>query len=377
MQGKVSSFIELYNQQLQDIKSSKDNYIRFLDIASNFYKYNFGSQVLIAAQAPKATVCAKFNFWKDINNPVKAGSKGIGIITDNKTISYVFDIRDTIGTFKPNLWEITGEDSKILIENYGVNSIEEYIKMNISEGISIGSNEKYNVILLDTCLYRCLSRCNVSKEELHKKFDFDGIESLTINEIETVGVISTKAAESFMRKADIELNKKVESDKKVSYNPIKEKDGIKEEVSTDDTDKIQGSRGSFNTGSGSGNRATGDSGRVRTNATEIHTGAEAGIGNGADKEERAELLPTEDTDGSRRTGGEDRESTESEQRNPGRMEEHGYSEMGTGNESDQTASQGTRSKGTDIQLEYYDRSAEDKSLPFFNFNNMNKVLLLI
>ena len=76
MPNKYQLVNEMGNETLKDITSSSENWIKFLDTASNNYKYSFNEQVLIYAQKPNATACADIETWnKRLKRWVNKGSK--------------------------------------------------------------------------------------------------------------------------------------------------------------------------------------------------------------------------------------------------------------------------------------------------------------
>ena len=81
MSSKYQQINELANEALKDITLNSENWIRFLNTASNNYKYDFYEQVLIYAQKPEATACAEIGLWnKRMKRWVNAGAKGIALI---------------------------------------------------------------------------------------------------------------------------------------------------------------------------------------------------------------------------------------------------------------------------------------------------------
>ena len=57
-----------------------DNYIKLLDMMSQFHQYSLNNCILILSQCPSATRCASFATWKKLKMPVKKGEKGIKIL---------------------------------------------------------------------------------------------------------------------------------------------------------------------------------------------------------------------------------------------------------------------------------------------------------
>lgn len=69
---------------------TSDNYIRYLDMLSNFPRYSYNNQMLIAIQTNyKATLVQSFNAWKKLGRKIKKGEKGIQIlapVTHKRTV---------------------------------------------------------------------------------------------------------------------------------------------------------------------------------------------------------------------------------------------------------------------------------------------------
>ena len=65
MSGKYEHITGIYNDQIQKVTASFEDWKAFLKTASNNYKYNFGEQLLIYAQKPEATACAEIGFWNE------------------------------------------------------------------------------------------------------------------------------------------------------------------------------------------------------------------------------------------------------------------------------------------------------------------------
>ena len=66
MPSKYQLVNELANETLKDITKNPENWIKFLETASNNYKYAFNEQVLIYAQKPYATACADIEIWNKV-----------------------------------------------------------------------------------------------------------------------------------------------------------------------------------------------------------------------------------------------------------------------------------------------------------------------
>ena len=63
MPNKMQLITELSNNVTKEITNTPENWLSFLDTASNNYKYSFNEQILIYAQRPDATVCTDIDTW--------------------------------------------------------------------------------------------------------------------------------------------------------------------------------------------------------------------------------------------------------------------------------------------------------------------------
>lgn len=73
----------LIMKQLEEGVSSvftSENYLRLLQIMSQFHHYSFNNCILILSQSPFATRVASFQTWKKLGYPVKKGENGIRIL---------------------------------------------------------------------------------------------------------------------------------------------------------------------------------------------------------------------------------------------------------------------------------------------------------
>lgn len=122
MPNKYQLVSEMADDTLKEISSSAENWVNFLDTASNNYKYSFNEQVLIYAQKPNTTACADIETWnKRLRRWVNKGAKGIALISienGNSVLRHVFDISDTHSGISQELklWEVKTSYENGLIE---------------------------------------------------------------------------------------------------------------------------------------------------------------------------------------------------------------------------------------------------------------------
>lgn len=121
---------ELSQQTIEAIVKSPDAWKKYLNAAPNIFRYSFEDQLLIYAQAPKATAVATYDVWNKImHRAVKKGSCGIGLIHTKRRyekIDYVFDVTQTAEKYDSrslNIWKVT-EKNETLVRTYLQNTID-------------------------------------------------------------------------------------------------------------------------------------------------------------------------------------------------------------------------------------------------------------
>lgn len=114
---------ELSKRTVDAIVKSPDAWKKYLNAAPRIFRYSFEDQLLIYAQAPKATAVATYDVWNRImHRAVKKGSSGIGLIHAKRRyekIDYVFDVSQTVERYdsRPlNIWKITDENESQIRE---------------------------------------------------------------------------------------------------------------------------------------------------------------------------------------------------------------------------------------------------------------------
>lgn len=98
--ARAEDVFSLLVQKEDEIRSSGQAWMNFLESSAYTSKYSFVDQLLIYANRPDAKACASMDFWnKRFKRWVNKGAKGIPLL-DVKTdgtyhLKYVFDISDT------------------------------------------------------------------------------------------------------------------------------------------------------------------------------------------------------------------------------------------------------------------------------------------
>lgn len=75
---KMEYVSDIARNTYKQICSNKEEWKKYLTVASKFYKYPFNDQIMIYAQRPDATACAPIEIWnKNMRCLVKRGAHGI------------------------------------------------------------------------------------------------------------------------------------------------------------------------------------------------------------------------------------------------------------------------------------------------------------
>lgn len=119
------SLEELSRSAAEEVTKNAQNWMAFLDTASNIYKYTFDEQLLIHIQRPGIRACATIDIWNDkMRRWLKRGCRGIAILDKSQpevSLKYVYDIEDTYplrdGGRTPYLWQLKEAQTEGLIRH--------------------------------------------------------------------------------------------------------------------------------------------------------------------------------------------------------------------------------------------------------------------
>ena len=234
MPNKMQLITELSNKIIKDIINTPEEWLSFLDTASNNYKYSFNEQILIYAQRPDATVCTDIDTWnKRLHRWIKKGSKGIALITNDNGIQglrHIFDISDTYDKFNRNvyIWQVEDDMHNEIIETlenrFGdlenkdnladsiINSVTNLVEDNFqdyySDFTSIVNNsyleelDELNLelyfknMMKNSISYMVLKRCGIDPKEYFDVDDFRNIVNFNTTEvISRLGIATSDIAE--------------------------------------------------------------------------------------------------------------------------------------------------------------------------------------
>lgn len=159
MANKYQLINEMASETLKEITQNGESWIKFLNTASNNYKYSFNEQVLIYAQKPNATACADIETWnKKLRRWVNKGAKGIALLSmenGRNVLRHVFDISDTHSGINKDfkLWEIKSSYENGIIETLENSFGNLEVKSNLAEAIYSASinlvEDNYQDYLVD------------------------------------------------------------------------------------------------------------------------------------------------------------------------------------------------------------------------------------
>lgn len=272
MANKYQLVNEMANETIKYISQSSENWIEFLNTASNNYKYSFSEQVLIYAQKANATACADIETWnKRLKRWVNKGAKGIALLSienGRSVLRHVFDISDTHSGIGQDLklWEVKLSYTNGIIEtlenSFGnleikdtlaeaiysssINLVEDNFQdylvdlKEVTEGSflqelnDIELESYFRGILANSIAYMTMKRCGIDPMEHFSLADFEIIKQFNNKRvISRLGAATSDIAEREIREIyssviNFEKNNKLTNrtfvnDEKMNYHNNEEK----------------------------------------------------------------------------------------------------------------------------------------------------------
>jgi len=257
---------ELSQRTIEAIVRSPDTWKKYLKATPRIFRYSFEDQILIYAQAPKATAVATYDVWNKImHRAVKKGSAGIGLIHANRRyakIDYVFDVTQTVERYdsRPlNIWKVT-EKNEPFIKEYLQNTLttdetadnipdlmQTLIKESVGEVIDDlydalkedvegtyleGMEEtqlkyEFRELLNSSIYYICLEKCGYDPEMYLTGDSFEFITNFNdISVLRHLGYATTETCNSILHGITIWL---IRNEKKISKKSIVEDSNLEVE----------------------------------------------------------------------------------------------------------------------------------------------------
>ena len=418
MAQKFDVISELYDRACLEIITDPVKWQSFLQTAGRNFKLRFDEQFLLFIQRPDATAVLEIERWNEtFERWVNKGAKGIAVFESadrsRQRLIHYFDISDThesshsrpvpIWNMKPeyettviealknafgSVYDITSLESVIKesVSNIIKNNTEKYVSdfMNVGLGSDIKSlpteeaNSLYINFVKDSVSYMIMARLGLDVDKIYSPSDFAVLSKFNSQEVfNAVGVATNKTAKIALEQIAKSIlmyeqkNRTFDLSENKNYNA--------------DVNKNEG-RNNYGNNIHAGGRLS-SSGLEATGTTGSNAGK---MGSDEEKlpEERARnhILQSTDERGSdsalgrsgRESNGIGRELSQadgSESRSDRTDESGRYDEVGRSDEQHQTLGAGNRERTGNIQLEYYDREHEDKSLPFFGGDDTIREIL--
>ena len=418
MARKYELISELYDRTCKTVVSNPQSWQKFLESACRNYRLRFDEQLLIFAQRPDATAVLEIERWNtSFGRWVNKGAKGIAVFEDadrsRQRLTHYFDISDTHESRYSRpvpLWNMRDEYDASVIEtlestfgelenksslsnavmsaaqNAAEDNLPDYLNdlVYISEDSFLEELSEdmiaslYKKVVTNSVAYMMMSRLGINAEEYFEADDFRDVTNFnTQDTLNALGIATSDIAEmglSEISKTVMALdreNRIIDEQSQFDYN----KDNKDERSQDDERNHIH------------------EAGRLPDSRLDI-TGTAGGDSRQmvADEENLSEatsqnpiLQSSDEGNSDTALGGSSRESDRvggnlgqtdgTERGTDGADESERYDEMGSLDEQYQELGTGNREGTGNIQLEYYDREHEDKSLPFFGGDDTIREIL--
>lgn len=425
MARKYDLISELYRRTAISVVASPENWQAFLRSACNNFKLRFDEQLLIFAQRPDATAVLEIDkehgaSWnRTFGRWVNRGARGIAVFEDadrsRQRLIHYFDISDThpsrfarpvpIWAMKPDyeaevietLENTFGElEDKISLpdailsaaKNAAEDNLPDYAKdLLYATGDSFLEEladdmvaAMYKKTVINSVAYMLMARLGVETDAYFDRYDFEEIVNFNTPEtLNALGFATSDIAEMGLKEVSRTIlsldkqNRILAQREEPRYNEGKETD----ERSFDHERTDLHEAGRLRAARPDAARAAGaDDGPLRTDAEEVSEGEPQGAVLQSSDELQDERASSGDRADGKRDGGTTGTADGAEGRADGAEEGAGHDGLGTADEQHPQRSAGDRAEPTDFQLAYFDRTTEDKSLPFFGNDDTIREILL-
>ena len=419
MARKYDLISELYNRTCKTVVSNPQNWQAFLASACRNYKLRYDEQLLVYAQRPDATAVLEIEQWNKIfGRWVNRGARGIAVFADEnrsrQRLTHYFDISDThesrysrtvpiwdmrqeyeadvIETLESTFGEIENKSSLAeaimgAARNAAEDNIPDYLQdlYYATEGSSFEEVEEdivafiYKNVVTNSVAYMMMSRLGVDTDGYFELDDFRDVTNFNTQEtLNALGFATSDIAEmglTEISKTITALNRQnriIVGQDRNEYNKVENNDERSlddERTDLHDGGRLQPSEPETSTAAGS------DAGQVRSDEERVSEGtSQSPLLQSPDEGRTDTALGGSGTESQQ--DGENNSEPDGTERGSDRTDEsRGYDEMGSSDELPSQLGTGNRESGSDIRLEYYDRTHEDKSLPFFGRDEViNEIL---
>ena len=419
MARKYDLISELYNRTCKTVVSNPQNWQAFLASACRNYKLRYDEQLLVYAQRPDATAVLEIEQWNKIfGRWVNRGARGIAVFADEnrsrQRLTHYFDISDThesrysrtvpiwdmrqeyeadvIETLESTFGEIENKSSLAeaimgAARNAAEDNIPDYLQdlYYATEGSSFEEVEEdivafiYKNVVTNSVAYMMMSRLGVDTDGYFELDDFRDVTNFNTQEtLNALGFATSDIAEmglTEISKTITALNRQnriIVGQDRNEYNKVENNDERSldnERTDLHDGGRLQPSEPETSPAAGS------DAGQIRSDEERVSEGtSQSPLLQSPDEGRTDTALGGSGTE-SQQDGGNNSEPDGTERESDRTDESGGYDEMGSSDELPSQLGTGNRESGSDIRLEYYDRTHEDKSLPFFGRDEViNEIL---
>ena len=419
MARKYDLISELYNRTCKTVVSNPQNWQAFLASACRNYKLRYDEQLLVYAQRPDATAVLEIEQWNKIfGRWVNRGARGIAVFADEnrsrQRLTHYFDISDTHESRYSRtvpIWDMRQEYEADVIEtlvstfgeienksslaeaimgaarNAAEDNIPDYLQdlYYATEGSSFEEVEEdivafiYKNVVTNSVAYMMMSRLGVDTDGYFELDDFRDVTNFNTQEtLNALGFATSDIAEmglTEISKTITALNRQnriIVGQDRNEYNKVENNDERSldnERTDLHDGGRLQPSEPETSTAAGS------DVGQIRSDEERVSEGtSQSPLLQSPDEGRTDTALGGSGTE-SQQDGGNNSEPDGTERGSDRTDESGGYDEMGSSDELPSQFGTGNRESGSDIRLEYYDRTHEDKSLPFFGRDEViNEIL---
>ena len=419
MARKYDLISELYNRTCKTVVSNPQNWQAFLASACRNYKLRYDEQLLVYAQRPDATAVLEIEQWNKIfGRWVNRGARGIVVFADEnrsrQRLTHYFDISDThesrysrtvpiwdmrqeyeadvIETLESTFGEIENKSSLAeaimgAARNAAEDNIPDYLQdlYYATEGSSFEEVEEdivafiYKNVVTNSVAYMMMSRLGVDTDGYFELDDFRDVTNFNTQEtLNALGFATSDIAEMGLTEVSKTItalnrqNRIIVGQDRNEYNKVENNDERSldnERTDLHDGGRLQPSEPETSTAAGS------DVGQIRSDEERVSEGtSQSPLLQSPDEGRTDTALGGSGTE-SQQDGGNNPEPDGTERGSDRTDESGGYDEMGSSDELPSQHGTGNRESGSDIRLEYYDRTHEDKSLPFFGRDEViNEIL---
>ena len=379
MPSKTEEYLALAQRTANGLTRYWESWTDYLTTASRLYKYPFADQLMIYAQRPDATACADFDIWNTrMNRYVRRGAKGIALLDESSgfpRLHYVFDVSDTgvrRNSRDPEVWQL-GPDlvqpvSEMLSKTYGISGervsqqladvagklVADYWDNNgediraIVDGTLLmdydeaGVEMQFKSAAAISVTYTLLERCGFEPTGWFDKDDFQAIHDFSTPD----AVFALGAAVSDMSR---EVLRNIERTVKTT---IRRRNAERSQYEYEQQERDLLDRRGLPAPEPDSEPAPEAAGQVRQAAPDLPEGAAPGaVPHDADEREPVSAPDGGGADGREPDAADHARTAEAE---PGSEQGAASDGVGSAHEQPESASRGTGTDGTDLQLSFFD-----------------------